>query len=159
MRIEKTLKDKIAVEYTGQLLKWEVKVWAEWWDVTDFKVQDLLPKALDYVSYRVVSNVDGLRVTWPTWPESSWNNNIYTWDVKWTLKEGHELIIEVETKVNKMPKSDNEYRNIACVIKDDNKDCDDDEPDEPTDWTLKVEKTLIGSKEPHRLNSYLLVLL
>jgi hypothetical protein len=32
-----------------------------------------------------------------------------------------------------MPKSDNEYRNIACVIKDDNKDCDDDEPDEPTD--------------------------
>ena len=147
LRIEKTLKDKIAVEYTGQVLKWEVKVWAEWWDVTDFEVQDLLPKALDYVSYRVVSNVDGLRVTWPTWPVSSWNNNIYTWDVEWTLREGHELIIEVETKVNKMPKSDNEYRNIACVIKDDNKDCDDDEPDEPTDWTLKVEKTLIGSKE------------
>jgi hypothetical protein len=28
-----------------------------------------------------------------------------------------------------MPKSDDDYRNVACVIKDNKKDCDDDKPD------------------------------
>ncbi|MBQ5945831.1 hypothetical protein IJL65_05730 [bacterium] len=45
------------------------------------------------------------------------------------MKESHTLTLEVETKVNKMPKSDDDYLNIACVI-DDGKEisCGEDEP-------------------------------
>ena len=139
--IEKTLQDPIPVEYTGQVLKWTVKVTAKWWDVTDFQIQDRLPEALDYVSYKVVSNADNLTVTWPVWPVKSWSNNIYTWNVKWTLKENHVLTLEVETKVNKMPKSDDDYLNIACVIDDGKIDCDEDEPPVKNGEPV-IEKTL-----------------
>ena len=144
--IEKTLQDKVPVERTGQVLKWTVKVTAKWWDVTDFQIQDRLPEALDYVSYKVVSNNDNLTVTWPTWPVKSGSNNIYTWNVKWTLKENHVLTLEVETKVNKMPKSEDDYLNIACVIDDGKIDCDDDEPP-VKGGKLDVEKTLISENK------------
>ena len=101
---------------------------------------------MDYVSYKVVSNNDNLTVTWPTWPVKSWSNNIYTWNVKWTLKENHVLTLEVETKVNKMPKSEDDYLNIACVIDDGKIDCDDDEPP-VVSWKLNIVKTIVWSKE------------
>ena len=144
--IEKTLKDRVPVEKTGQVLKWTVKVTAKWWNVTDFEIQDKLPEALTYSGYRVVSNNDNLTVTWPTWPVKSWSNNIYTWNVKWTLKENHVLTLEVETVVNKMPKSEDDYLNIACVIDDGKIDCDEDEP--PVKWgKLNIVKTIEWSKE------------
>ena len=120
-----------------------MEVTASWWDVTDFQIQDKMPEALSYSGYRVVSNEDKLTVTWPTWPVKSWSNNIYTWNVRWTLKEGHVLTIEVETEVNKMPKSEDDYLNIACVLDDGKIDCDEDEP--PVKWwKLDVVKTLIS---------------
>ena len=154
-KIEKTLKDKVPVEKVWQTLKWTVNVTAIWWDVTDFEVRDLLPEALDYVDYKVVSNPDNLQLTWPTWPVKSWSNNVYTWDVKWTLKswDGHVLTLEIETKVNKMPKADDDYRNIACVVDDGDKDCDEDKPD-PT-WKVKIEKTLKDKKKVEKTGEIL----
>jgi hypothetical protein len=45
------------------------------------------------------------------------------------LKENHVLKLEIETKVNKVLTSEDEYKNIACVIDDGKKECDDDEPE------------------------------
>ena len=51
--------------------------------------------------------------------------------------------------MDEMPKTTDNYKNVACAKSDENPDrnCD-DEPVEPIgDWRLKTEKTLIGSKE------------
>ena len=144
--IDKTLQNKRTVERTGEILKWTVEVTAKWWDVTDFKVEDLLPEALAYITGYVVSNEDNLKVTWPTWPVKSWSNNVYTWTVKWTLKENHKLTLEIETEVVKMPKAEDDYKNVACVIREDTRKCDEDKPNPPK-WELIPEKLLIGSKE------------
>ncbi len=143
LKIEKTLKDKIIVTRTWEILTWKVRVTAEWWDITDFKVKDLLPPVLKYKGYSVSSNEDNLKVNDPTWPVVSWNNNVYTWDVEWTLKKDHVLEIEIETEVIKMPKAGDDNRNVACVVKDDTEDCDPE--DIPYLWIKKTFSD--GSKE------------
>jgi cysteine-rich repeat protein len=105
VEIEKTLKDKKEVSSTGEILTWEVKVWAEWWDVTDFQIKDIVPFALEYKSYKVNKNDDNLTVSDPTWPVKVDTWNVYIWDVKWTLKKDHELLLEVTTEVVLMPTS------------------------------------------------------
>jgi hypothetical protein len=46
------------------------------------------------------------------------------------LKKDHELLLEVTTEVVLMPTSQDDYRNVACVINDGDEDCDDDKPGE-----------------------------
>ena len=142
-KIEKTLVWKKTVEKTGEILTWEVRVIASWGSVSWFTVEDIVPAALKYKSSKVTSNRDNLKVSEATKTKTTTTGEVYTWEVTWELKEGHELIIEVTTEVVKMPKSEDDYRNVACVIKDNKKDCDDDKPS-PTAWELDVEKTLIS---------------
>ena len=142
-KIEKTLVWKKTVEKTGEILTWEVRVVASWGSVSWFTVEDIVPAALKYKSSKVTSNRDNLKVSEATKTKTTTTWEVYTWEVTWELKEGHELIIEVTTEVVKMPKSEDDYRNVACVIKDNKKDCDDDKPS-PTAWELDVEKTLIS---------------
>ena len=63
MVIKKELQGNKTVERTGEILKWTIEVTANKGDVTDFKVEDLLPEALKYVTGYVVINVDNLQVT------------------------------------------------------------------------------------------------
>jgi len=136
--IEKTLKNKVIVGEVGQKLTWTVKVTANWWDIKDFKVLDKLPKVLKYETYRIVKNGDNLTLPkQPSGPVESWSNNIYTWDIIWTLQQGHELILEIDSTVEKMPTEKDDYLNIACVEDDKVVDCDDARP-----WTADIEKTL-----------------
>ena len=92
---------------------------------------------------KIVKNQDNLKVSSkPSGPVESWSYNIYTWDVTWTLQEGHELIIEIDSIVVKMPTKKDDYRNIACVEDDDVVDCDDAKPGE-----AKILKELQNKKE------------
>ena len=142
-KIEKTLKDKVIVKAVNQKLTWTVRVTAKWWDITDFKVRDKLPKVLKYETYRIVKNEDNLKLPKkPSGPVESWSNNIYTWDVEWTLHEGNELVIEIDSTVIKMPTKKDDYLNIACVEDDDVIKCDDDQP-----WTAEIVKELQDKKE------------
>ena len=141
--IEKTLKNKVIVNAIGQKLTWRVRVIAKWWDVTDFKVQDKLPKVLKYETYRIIKNEDNLKVSdKPSGPVESWSYNIYTWDVKWKLHEGHKLVIEIDSTVIKMPTKKDDYLNIACVEDDGKVDCDKANP-----WTAEIVKELQDKKE------------
>ena len=142
-KIEKTLKENIAVTKTGQVLTWIVEVTAEGWDATDFEVKDYLPKVLDYLTSSVVSNPDNLTVTWPWNPVLSWSNYVYTRDVKWTLRKGHKLRMEIKSKVNTLVKVADKYLNIACVVDDWKEDCDDAKPN-PEEWKLEIVKTLVS---------------
>ena len=112
-----------------------------------------MPNVLTYSGWSLVSNPDWLNVKYRTNnnPQKSWNYNIYYWDAGWTLKSWHSIVMKVVTVVNKMPTSKDDYKNIACVIKDNKElDCDDDQPNTSV-WTLKVEKTLIWPKEINKV--------
>ena len=146
--IQKTLKDKIPVDHTWQDLAWIVKVTAKWWDISNFEIWDKMPIELDYVDYNFDSanSQNWITVTYDDErsPVRSWNVNIHYWDVKWTLKEWNSIIIVVNTKVNKMPKTWEDILNIACVIKDNKElDCGEDKPP-VKDGELEVIKTLIS---------------
>ena len=107
-------------------------------DVTNFIVTDKLPDILEYDSYTVTHN-PWLTVGNPT---VKWNN--IEWRVTWTLKEWEYLEIQLKTKAKWMPKED--IVNVACVKSDTQpEECDED--DIPVDWKLKIEKTLVWSKE------------
>ena len=143
--IKKTLQDKMPVSYTGQELVWEVKVTAEWWDITDFEIWDIMPNEVDYVNWGYPNNekpewltVTKLDKTTRTWED---NKLVYYWDVKWTLKKGNSMTILVYTKVKTMPKAWEDILNIACVVDDETKTCDKDE----TLWTtnVKIEKRIL----------------
>ena len=141
--IEKTLKNKVIVNAVNQKLTWTVKVTAKWWDIKDFKVRDKLPKVLKYDTFRVVKNQDNLKVSSkPSGPVESWSNNIYTWNVTWTLHEWHELILEIDSVVVKMPTKKDDYLNVACVEDDNKIDCDDAKP-----WTAEILKELQNKRE------------
>ncbi|MBR7037395.1 hypothetical protein IKI14_06190 [bacterium] len=45
--------------------------------------------------------------------------------------------MRVTTRVVKMPKTEDDYRNVACVIKDDTQECDDDKPKQKPDLRIK----------------------
>ena len=140
LRIEKTLTWKKTVENTGEILTWQVRVRSEWWESTDFEIQDIVPFALSYEGYRVLKNNDNLQLpNKPSWPVHTATWNVYTWNVTWTLQKNHELILEIKTKVVKMPEAEDDYRNVACVIKGNNKKCDDDKPS----WSpnLRIKKS------------------
>ena len=140
-KIVKTLKEKVPVTQTGQVLTWIVEVTAEGWDVTDFEVKDYLPKVLKYEDYSVVSNPDKLTVTWPWTPVSSWNNNVYTWNVRWTLMSWHKLRMEIKSTVKTLVQVADDYLNVACVVDDWKEDCDEAKPN-PENWKLEIVKTL-----------------
>ena len=148
LKIEKTLTWKVTVQQTGEVLTWDIKVTALWWDVDGFEIKDFVPSALQYMEYKATSNPDNLTVKGPTWPVKTSTWNVYTWSVSWVLQSGHSLLLTVKTEVIQMPKAKDDHRNVACVVKDDNKDCDDDKPWNPdlrikksfTDWTK--EKTV-----------------
>ena len=147
--IKKTLKgkDKIVVSGTWQTLEWYVKVTALSWDVEDFEIQDIVPFALEYIGYDVVKNPNetGLSVNNPTKDDPVETGNVYTWNVRWTLYSGEELLLKVNTKVIEMPTSDDDYRNVACVIQ--NKitlDCDDDKPLKPD---LRIKKYILSGNQ------------
>ena len=143
--IEKTLKNKVIVNAVNQKLTWTVKVTASWWDITDFKVRDKLPKVLKYDTYRIIKNGDNLKLPdEPSGPVESWSYNIYTWNVTWTLHQGkgQELVIEIDSIVEKMPTKNDDYKNIACVEDDDVVDCDIAQPGE-----AKIIKELQDKRE------------
>ena len=139
LEIEKTLVGSKEVKEVWDIVTWKIKVTAVDWDVTNFIVTDKLPEVLEYDSYTVTHN-PWLTVKTPT---QDWNN--IEWKVEWTLKKWEYLEIELKTKVKVMPEKD--YKNVACVKKNPNdpEKCDDDIL--PVDGKLKIEKTLIWSKE------------
>ena len=53
-----------------------------------------------------------------------------------------------------MPKASDDYRNVACVIKDGYKDCDDDQPT-PPDGKVVIEKTLKDKRTVERTGEIL----
>ena len=138
--IDKTLVWSWLVNKTWDIVTWNIKVTARWWDVTDFIVTDKLPEVLEYSSYSVVHNPWGLTVLDPV---LSWNQVI--WSVNWTLKDWDYLTIQLKTKAKWMPKVD--YKNVACVRPADDPNWDDCDEEEVKLWGLKVEKTLIWPKE------------
>jgi len=139
LKIEKTLVWSKEVKNTWDIITWNVKVTAEDGDVTNFIVTDKLPDILEYDSYTVTHN-PWLTVGKPT---VNWNN--IEWRVTWTLKEWEYLEIQLKTKAKWMPKED--IVNVACVRPEDKPEEDCDEDDIPVGWKLKIEKTLVWSKE------------
>ena len=147
--IEKTLINPIEVDHTWQVLQWEIVVTASWWDISDFEIHDKMPNVLTYSGWSLGDNPDWLNVTYRAKnnPQKSWNYNIYYWDAAWTLKSWHSMTMKVVTEVKKMPTSKDDYKNIACVIKDNEElSCDDDQPPVKK-WTAVIEKTLINPIE------------
>ena len=139
--IKKTLIWKKTVENTGDILRWQIEITANWWDVSGFTLVDKVPVALEYQNIAYSWNEDNLDIGDPVWPVLSWKYNIYTWNVKWTLKAGHKLTLVMTTKVVKMPTSWDDYKNVACVIKNGKEDCDDDKPDDQWKPNLRIKKT------------------
>lgn len=138
--IKKTLIWNKTVENIGDILKWKIEITASGWDVSGFVLQDKVPVALEYVNITPTENEDNLSIGNPTWPVLSWKYNIYTWNVKWVLKSEHKLILEMTTKVVEMPTSEDDYKNVACVIKNGKENCDDDKPWNPK---LRIKKYIL----------------
>ena len=124
--IKKTLQNKVEVKEVWQKLDWEVKVTAKWWDITDFEIWDVMPNELKYLDwgYKDGKKPDWLTVTKKDNVGTSWNNKVYYWDVKWTLKEWNSLTIVVKSEVKEMPASWANILNIACVNDDGKVICD-----------------------------------
>ena len=137
--IEKTLVWSKEIKNTWDLITWNIKVTATWWDVTDFVITDHLPSILWYSGYQVTHN------PWLTvsTPSVTWNDVV--WDVKWTLKKWEYVEIRLTTYAKEMPKVD--YVNVACVKENPNDPDKCDEVEVPVEWTLLIEKTLVWSKE------------
>ena len=136
LEIEKTLVWSKEVKKVWDIITWKIKIKAVDGDVTDFTVTDKLPEVLEYDSYTVTSN------PWVTVWTPTFDGNKVKWNVTWKLKEWKILEIELKTKVKVMPEKD--YKNVACVKSEkDPEKCD----EEPLPWKLKIEKTLVWSKE------------
>ena len=139
LKIEKTLVWSKEVKNTWDIITWNIKVTAVDGNVTNFIVTDKLPDILAYDSYTVIHN------PWLTVGNPTVNGNNIVWKVTWTLKEWEYLEIQLKTKAKWMPKED--IVNVACVRPENDPDEDCDEDDIPVWWKLKIEKTLVWSKE------------
>ena len=137
--IKKTLVGSKEIKNTWDLITWNIKVTATWWNVTDFVVVDHLPSILWYSGYEITHN-PWLTVSRPT---LSWDD--VEWDVKWTLKAWEYLEIRLTTYAKEMPRVD--FTNVACVRENPNDPEKCDKVDIPVDGTLLIDKSLVGSKE------------
>ena len=137
--IDKSLVWSKEIKNTWDLITWNIRVTATWWDVTDFVVTDHLPSILWYSGYEITHN-PWLTVSTPT---LTWDDVI--WDVKWTLKAWEYLEIRLTTYAKEMPRVD--FTNVACVRENPNDPEKCDQVDIPVDWTLLIDKSLVWSKE------------
>ena len=126
------------VKSTWDIVKWNIRVTASWWDVTDFMITDKMPEILEYYRDSVIYN------PWVTVGKATLNGNNVVWKVTWTLKKWEYVEIQLETKVKWMPTEDIE--NVACVKSDTQPEkCAND--DVPVKWELDVVKTLISENK------------
>jgi hypothetical protein len=126
------------VKSTWDIVKWNIRVTASWWDVTDFTITDKMPEILEYYRDSVTHN------PWVTVGKATINGNNVVWKVTWTLKKWEYVEIQLETKVKWMPTEDIE--NVACVKSDTQPEkCAND--DVPVKWELDVVKTLVSENK------------
>ena len=96
-----------------QELVWEIEVTATGGDVKNVEITDKLPLVLEYVSYTS---------TLPSWvtiakdqPTFSDDKKTVHWETKWTLKSWESIVLKVVTKAVAMPKTTDNYKNVACA--------------------------------------------
>ena len=96
-----------------QELVWEIEVTATGGDVKNVEITDKLPLVLEYVSYTS---------TLPSWvtiakdqPTFSDDKKTVHWETKWTLKSWESIVLKVVTKAVAMPRTTDNYKNVACA--------------------------------------------
>ena len=140
---KKLISESKYVTKVGQELEWQIKTTAVDWDVDNVVIKDILPEILSYVSY--TSDLPSGVTMNSGQPTKSDNDKTIKWQTSWTLKEWKSIILKVKTKVDIMPKTSDDYENVACAKAD---DVDEDCKHVPVGkGTLLPEKTLVGSKE------------
>lgn len=145
LNVEKTLQEKKQVKKVGETLTWDVKVTAVWWDVKNVVIKDYLPKELSYVSYdtKLPTGIK-MKSNQPTkWTDK--DGDYLQWQTEWTLKKWESFVLTLKTKVEVMPKADDDIKNVACAHPENNpedKECGVAQPPE-----RRVEKTLLSPKE------------
>ena len=144
----KTLIGSKEIKQTWDKVEWSLKVTAVWWDVTNFVMEDELPRVLGYEDYKVL-HASGVTVQSPTtWTVKTWWKEAETieWKVKWTLHSGDYVELKLVTYAKVMP--DKDYNNVLCVRPEDNPEEEDCVPAEitPTKWKPDIKKILNKDK-------------
>jgi uncharacterized repeat protein (TIGR01451 family)/fimbrial isopeptide formation D2 family protein len=123
--IEKTLIGSGIITHTGETVEWKITVKANSGQISNFKIKDTLPEELAYSGWSVTAP-KSVNIGNPT----GTGGKTITRNVSGTLAENETIILQITTKVVKMPKPNTTVKNIACLIKDNTQTCDEAETKE-----------------------------